>query len=203
MPKEQIISQLEEEGPWQGESFAETERRVLRRIVLEILPWIGQWAQEEENRKDSLTKKAIQDTLRNKENFTGAEASQWKNILEEFCQRNIEVIILRQPLELDGLFRVTARASKETKNPLIKRLLELEDSAEDTIVIGWHINHGCIAATMPDINSNCRQFPERQKWLTWRLQETRESEMDSNMDLRSKSKKTLTLWAWDRKNFST
>lgn len=195
MPREEIISQLEEDGPWQGESFAETERRVLRRIVLEILPWIARWAEEKTTGKDSLTRKAIQDTLKNKENFTGAEASEWKDILEEFCQRNIEVVILRAPLELDALFRVTARASKETKNPLIKRLLELEDSAENTIVIGWHQSHGCIAATMPDINSNCRQFPERQKWLTWNLQTCPNSK---------ESYKTLplTLWAWDRKNFS-
>jgi hypothetical protein len=182
MPREEIISQLEEDGPWQGESFAETERRVLRRIVLEILPWIAKWAED----KDSLTRKAIHDTLKNKENFSGAEASGWKNLLEEFCKRDIEIIILRQPLEMDGLFRVTSKNSKETKNPLIKRLLELEDTAEDTIVIGWHQGHGCIAATLPDISSNCRQFPERQKILTWRLPE---------------SKETVTLWSWDRKNF--
>jgi len=182
MAKEEIFSQLEEEGPWQGESYAETERRVLRRIVLEILPWVAQWATD----KDSLTRKAIQDTLRNKENFTGAEASGWKNLLEEFCQRDIEVVILRQPLEMDGLVRVTSKNSKETKNPLIKRLIELENQAEDTIVIAWHQNHGCIAATMPDISSSCRQFPERQKWLTWKIRETKEP---------------VTLWSWDRKNF--
>jgi hypothetical protein len=183
MPKEEVFSQLEEEGPWQGESFAETERRILRRIVLEILPWIKEWAIE----KDSLTKKAIIDTLKNKENFSSAEASEWKDLLEEFCQRDIEVVILRTPLEFEGLFRMTSKMSKETKNPLIKRLLELEDHAENTIVIAWHQSHGCIAATLPDIQSDCRQFPNRQKWLTWTIGE---------------NKSPVTLWSWDRKNFT-
>jgi hypothetical protein len=182
MPKEEIISQLEESGPWQGESIADTEHRVLRRIVTEILPWIEEWIEN----KDSLTIKAIRDTIRNKKNFESADDEQWKNILEEFCERNIEVIILRQPLEIDGLLRQNAKNSKETKNPLIKRLVELEGAAEETLLLAWHRDHGCIAASMPEISETCRQFPRRHRWLTWRLDDLNDQ---------------VTFWSWDRKNF--
>lgn len=196
MPRENIYSQLEPEGPWQGESISDTETRILRRIITEILPAIIPWAEN----KDSLTQMALKETLKDKSNFSRAEQQDWKNILEEFLKLNVEVVILSSPIEFEGLLRPSHIKGSWKKNPLVSRQKELVESKsiEDTIVIGWHRSHGAIASIITEgQNIDLKKitsswFPQLHRSLQWKL----EKEISPiNEDL------YLKIWSWDRKNF--
>lgn len=196
MPKENIYSQLEPEGPWQGESVSDTETRVLKRLVTEILPAMLPWAEN----KDSLTQMALKETLKNKSNFSRAEQTDWKNILEEFLKLNIEVIILSSPIEFEGLLRASHLKGPWKKNPLVLRQKELIEarSLEDTLVVGWHRSHGAIASLITEgENANITKitsswFPQLHRSLQWRV----EKEISP-----VKSDLFIKIWSWDRKNF--
>jgi len=196
MPRENIYSQLEPEGPWQGESVSDTETRILRRIITEILPAIIPWAEN----KDSLTQMALKETLKDKSNFSRAEQQDWTNILEEFLKLNVEVVILSSPIEFEGLLRPSHMKGSWKKNPLVSRQKELVESKsiEDTIVIGWHRSHGAIASIITEgQNIDLKKitsswFPQLHRSLQWKL----EKEISPiNEDL------YLKIWSWDRKNF--
>ena len=196
MPRENIYSQLEPEGPWQGESVSDTETRILRRIITEILPAIIPWAEN----KDSLTQMALKETLKDKSNFSRAEQQDWTNILEEFLKLNVEVVILSSPIEFEGLLRPSHIKGSWKKNPLVSRQKELVESKsiEDTIVIGWHRSHGAIASIITEgQNIDLKKitsswFPQLHRSLQWKL----EKEISPiNEDL------YLKIWSWDRKNF--
>lgn len=196
MPRENIFSQLEPEGPWQGESVSDTETRILRRIITEMLPAMIEWAEE----KDSLTQMALKETLKDKSNFSRAEQKDWKNILEEFLRINIEVIILSSPIEFEGLMRPGHIKGSWKKNPLVARQKELIESKsiEDTIVFGWHRSHGAIASIITEgQNTNLKKitsswFPELHRTLQWKV----EREISP-----VKEDLYVKLWSWDRKNF--
>jgi hypothetical protein len=197
MPKEDIFSQLEETGPWQGETVADTEGRVLRRLVTELLPAILPWA----SNKDSLTQMALRDTLKDKENFERADQQSWKNILEEYLQKELEVIILRSGLEMDGLLRPSTNKGSLKKNLLVSRFLELaeNDAHEDTLIVAWHKSHGALGASLNydsefDSPTGSR-FPELRRWLHWKL------DREINPENQKAKGLTLTIWSWDRKNF--
>lgn len=196
MPKEDIYSQFEPEGPWKGESVSDTETRVLKRLVTELLPAMLPWAEN----KDSLTQMALKETLKNKSNFSRAEQGDWKNILEEFLRLNVEVIILSSPIEFEGLLRPSHVKGSWKKNPLIYRQKELIEarSLEDTIVVGWHRSHGAIASLITEgENANIRKitsswFPQLHRSLLWKVEE----EISP-----VKTDLFIKIWSWDKKNF--
>lgn len=196
MPKENIYSQLEPEGPWQGESVSDTETRILKRLITEILPAMISWAEN----KDSLTQMALKETLKDKSNFSRAEQEDWKNILEEFLKINIEVIILSSPIEFEGLMRPSHNKGSWKKNALAQRQKDLLESRaiEDTIVIGWHRSHGAIASLITEgQNTNLKKitsswFPELHRSLQWKIDKEISPVRE---DL------YIKFWSWDRKNF--
>jgi hypothetical protein len=196
MPKENIYSQLEPEGPWQGESVSDTETRILKRLITEILPAMIGWAEN----KDSLTQMALKETLKDKSNFSRAEQEDWKNILEEFLKINIEVIILSSPIEFEGLMRPSHNKGSWKKNALAQRQKDLLESRaiEDTIVIGWHRSHGAIASLITEgQNTNLKKitsswFPELHRSLQWKVDKEISPVRE---DL------YIKFWSWDRKNF--
>jgi hypothetical protein len=197
MPKEDIHSQLEQEGPWQGEGASDTESRVARRMLKEILPWMAR-AESWLERKDSLTRMAITQTLNDPDNFNRAPQESWISLLEEFAGKKIELLILRNPLDPDALLRPgnTKGAGSERKNPLIARLAELGEGnlREGTLLVAWHLKHGLLACESNEepISENCRHFPKLRRTLHWAVEKDEDAGLEGFQ---------VILWSWDRKNF--
>jgi len=181
MPKENLHSQFEEDTLVSGNtSPKKTEEGVLRRLVLEILPSLRGWCEK----KDSLTRMAVEQTIRNPQNYQAANPEQWQDLLEEFCEKSLELLILKDPLNLGELLL-------GKKNPLLQRIQELGPKIlDENLLVAWHQSHGPIAATFPALEDTNSNFPKIKTLIlqSWPLAE---------------EKTPIALWVWDRKNFQT
>jgi hypothetical protein len=187
MSKEVHHSQFEDSLVMGNTSPKETEGRVLRRMILEVLPHMIVWA--ENKRKDSVTITTLKDTLKRKENFERVSQEDWKELLEEFLEKNIELIILKNPLEIKDF--------KPSKNPLIKRMEELMETpaGEDTLLLGWHLSSGLLAASFPCPEATLHKFFPKiiTKFLVIPDKKPRRYDDDDN--------DRICIWTWDRSNF--
>jgi hypothetical protein len=180
MAKEIQFSQLE--GNLVTEAFHpdNSDDRILRRATLEILPFTQEWA----SRKLPMVQKTIADTIRKKENYEHVDKEHWKQLLEEFTGKEIEIIKLRNPFDVSDILHITE------KNILKKRFLEIGKKHADTFLLFvWHNGHGLLAAACPSPDTETKYFPNIKTKI-----EVQFPELDKN--------ETLHLWAWDRKNFT-
>jgi len=172
-PPEFLQSEEEEEPHTElGVSLSQKKERVLRRATLEILPSLQEWAQ----RKSAVTQLTLRETLQRPSLYEQAPPSQWRGVIEEFCERDLELLILGKRLGTTDLIRIGQK-----KSPLIERLQEIEN--KETLLLIWHPDNGLLACTNAPLP---KHFP---KILTQVLFE-------------SKTLPPHTLWLWDRKNFS-
>lgn len=191
MAKSTFHSQFEDEIIYTPERGSiDTTSRVLRRLVLEILEPLSLWT---ERHKGPVAFATIQAVRNNPDLYENAEG--WKEILEEFLDKNLELVGLKRPLELPEIL-------KAKRNPLTDRIVELgQKVAKDTILIGWHRNHGPVALSWPAPRENLRVTPQGKV-----------SGKNSDLPISPLTKvilpwpnnpeeEPLALWLWDKKNF--
>lgn len=172
MPKETLHVQPEEtrfetsEGQWN-----QTSERMVRRMVLEAIVPLAAWAET----KDPLTRQMVQATARRRGLYE--QGNNWLAVLEEFCGKEIEILNLRNAIDLP-------KALAAGKNPATDRMIELGRAAESTLLACWHQNHGVLAATWPDTED----IPKSIQPLTRVVGPSINGE-------------PAALWAWDRRNF--
>lgn len=156
-----------------GVSLSQKKDRILRRATLEILPSMAHWAE----RKSSLTQMAIRETLRRPSLYENAPPSQWRGVLEEFSERNIELLLLESPLKTKDLLKISLQ-----KNALMERLKELGEASAETLLLTWHQDMGLLAATQSPLP---KHFPHLLTKIDFRCLQIPHA-----------------LWLWDRKNFT-
>jgi hypothetical protein len=154
-------------------SLLQKEERILRRASLEILPFLHPWCE----RKNSLTQMAIRETLKRHSLYEQAPKEQWKGILEDFTEKELEVLFLKKTQKPSDLLSLSFR-----KNPIKERLEELEDLATETLLFIWTQETGLLSATCGEMPSH---FPEIGTLITFK----------------TSLPETPKLWAWDHKNF--
>lgn len=182
MPKSNFHSQFEEDRiltPERGS--ADTSERVLRRLILEILGPLSLWVQDH---KGPIAIATIESVKKNPDLYDDAQG--WKDLLEDFSGKNLELLGLKRPLELPELLR-------GKRNPLTDRMIELGTrTAEETLLIGWHRSHGPLALTWPAKSSNAPLPEPKIKVLIPWVSEYQDDNQEEPM----------ALWSWDKKNFS-
>lgn len=162
-------------SPIAGESVEDTEKRLLKRIITQALPWMGDWIRDN---LDEMSQKTYFEVLKNKDTFNDVDSQSWKNLFERWTQREIEVQIWNRPIELKELLL------KPSSNPLLSRVEELhQQGLEETLVFGWNHLGGLLAATGEEPSK--KRLPELRTYLHTKTQE--------NQD--------CWIWAWDKRNF--
>jgi len=157
----------------------QTEERVLRRLIIEILPSMISSGFAE--KQGVLAEKAIRETAKSNSNYENAPEEAWRETLENFVEKSLELIILKKPLEYKDLLL------SSDKNPIIKRIVELKTIAEDIMFVGWHQAHGII---IYNIENRPKYFPEIKSKIKQKLTEPNQNNTE------------ITIFVWDRKNFN-
>jgi hypothetical protein len=170
-------SHLTQERPTElGVSLKEKKERILKRAVLEILPNLVPWSE----RKSAITQMTIRETLKRHSLYENAPPSQWRGVLEEFVEKDIEILILNKEFQTKDLLKL----GNNRKHPLIERLEELEETKNETLLLLWHPENGLLACTEKELP---KSFPNLHTKL--RFQTPHQN-------------REYILWLWDRKNFS-
>lgn len=154
-------------APYRGPE--QTIERIIRRAVLETIDFMGIWAE----RKDPITRNMIRTTAKHPSLYQ--EGKGWREVLEDFCGFNIEIIGLKTPF-----CWLTACAGKLC--PTTQRFLDLGKAAQDTLLLSWHKQSGLIAV--------CPEPELKFIYPTTCLQTTL---------TKQENQTTLWLWNWDRK----
>lgn len=186
-PKEEIPH----EEILRGTGLRETRASVLRRMILELLPKIGQEALHNLS-QDSQAMAVIEAVKREKANYKEVHESAWNAFLEDFIGYTSEIHLWKNPPE------GTLWLANPQKNPFSRRAKELiEADDQETLLIGWHQYCGIIACEILTGNKALHEqnqgFPKPKSILQSRLY-SQEEESDHPNAL-------LEIWAWDKRNF--
>jgi hypothetical protein len=109
------------------------EERLIRRLVLEAIIPLAQWAGD----KDVLTRSMIEATCRKHSLYEQGRG--WQGVLEEFCQRKIEALRSPKPTDWPALLA-------KGKHPALERIQEMGRAAQDCLLVCWHPREGAITA---------------------------------------------------------
>lgn len=164
----QALPEMDIKTSW---STSDTEHTIWRRIITTALPFLTDASAD-----DSMTRRTLALVQDNPKDWDQVPLDQWKELIELYCERQIEIMILREPVQLDQLWL------QPRKHPMIRRLAELPESLrEETMIFAWHYQQtgaplvACTTTPLPD-----------------RLQR----------DLRTYLTQTgSATWIWEKKNF--
>lgn len=176
-----------------GSSLKDTKATVLKRMILEILPHLGDWLQD--NYQGDPQALAVLDAVRKeKGQYKHVNESGWNQFLEDLTHLRPEVHIWKTPPE-SSLWLADPK-----KNPFLKRAKELiEAEDEDTLLIGWNQYCGVIACEIlqgePPLEKAVKGFPTIKTKVFSKLYAAEERQ-DSPYP-----KAELKVWAWDKRNF--
>lgn len=148
-----------------------TSERIIRRMVLEAIYPLAVWAENQ----DAITKMMVQSTARKKSLYE--QGSNWLKILEDFTKKEIEILNLRNPLDL-------TKTLTTGENEATKRVEELGEAAEDILLACWHQQHGLLMASWPGTEDIPKGIQPRTAIVGPLI-----------------NKEPTSIWAWDKRNF--
>ena len=147
------------------------EARILRRLVLEAITPLAAWAED----RDELTRQMVQGTARRHGLYE--QGTNWLTVLESYCRKNLEIVCLRNQIDLTKLMSTG-------KSPAAERMAELDKEKKKTLVAFWHQNHGLLVATWPGTENIPEGILPKRVILG--------PEIDGG---------PMALWSWDKRNF--
>jgi hypothetical protein len=175
----------EEKSLLRGSSLHISKEAILRRMILEILPHLGPWAQANLG-DDPQALRVLQSVKSEKALYEEASTKAWNALLERIIGMRPEIHLWSKPPE-GILWMANAK-----KHPFLQRGAELLEDGEEALLMGWNQYCGPIACEIlePDekpLEKKIRHFPSVKSVLITRIQEPKPM--------------ILRTWAWDKRNF--
>ena len=188
----------EEEGVedlLRGASLKETRGTILKRMILEIIPHLGPWLQEN-YQEDPQALRVIEEVKREKNLYKHVNEKGWNQFIEDLTNLRPEVHVWKNPPE-SSLWLADPK-----KHPFAARAKELIDAEdEDTLLLGWNQYCGLIACEIlqgnQSLEKQVRGFPRVRTHVSTYLYSKAE-----RIDAPHKTSQ-LRVWAWDKRNFET
>lgn len=182
-----------EEKLLRGAGISETRGTILKRMILEILPSLGEWINKN-YQEDPQALRILQEVKKEKSLYGNVNESGWNQFLEDVTGLRPEVHLWKTPPES------VLWLADPKRNPFAKRAKELvEAEEEETLLVGWNQYSGLLACEIlqgdPPLEKKVPGFPTIRTTTSVQLYHPEEGK-DSPCP-----KAKLHIWAWDRRNF--
>lgn len=177
-----------------GASLKDTRATVLKRMILEVLPFLGEWIRDN-YQEDPQAMKVLDEVRKEKNQYKNVNEKGWNQFLEDLTQLRPEVHVWKNPPE-SSLW-----LSNPKNHPFLNRAQELLEAQEDeTLLIGWHQYCGLLVCEIlqdeeDSLPKQIRGFPSLRTSITTSLYSPQERANSPYPDSQ------LKVWSWDKRNF--
>lgn len=177
-----------------GSSLKETKGVILKRMILEVLPYLENWTKSR-MAADPMSIQTIQQVKENKSLYSNVAEIAWNTLLENIIELTPEVHIWKTPPE------TTIWLADPKQNPFARRAKELvEAEDEETILVGWNQYCGVIACEILQGDKPLEErnplFPKTRTKVVCSLYAPGEERKNSTYP-----NTKIQIWAWDKRNF--